>query len=1007
MDGFIDALSPEAEKRITAYNKQVIELIGNIGKASAVTVGGKTPSQTDSAIKDLNAQLLKQDEIIKKLQGDYVKLAETQKKASDLTSEEITGRRILASNANQQAMATIGLAGAYRNLSAQQAIAARKVQDLISSGKKADQTQRQYNQELRKAQREFDELNKRVLKADNAVGKFNRNVGNYPRAAFSFAKDLIGAFGIVAGVGAIAAVTNNIYENIKAQQSLDLALKSVTATSAEYARAQEFINELAQKQGLEINNLQKQYTAFYVAASGKLSDADLEQVFGDIARSGAALGLTNEALERSFNAVNQMLSKGTVASEELRGQLAESLPGAVQAMTRAVQILHPELKNLTEKDLFNLIKEGRILASEVLPETAKQLALLTGAENAQNVDTLTKSVNRLSNEWKNFIRELNDGDGVLAGVISRTTNGMANIVKYFTNAIKSAAELRKEELNSYRTDLYTQELDALQALGKEAKAQASIRKPIIEAQLADENKLVEILNARLKTQEVGGAAYLQTLKELKAANNDAYGSAGQLDAVNKVLKDIGVNTKANTELTEKQKKALEEAAKQAYENRKRELELDLQVIDRTLNDEEVYYNTRLRALELHWKKRQEILVLAYNEELRQAKGNLGKQKEALLKFHSENLKGIEEYNKQREQLESLALNPAGTTEYTKAKELLNKSSEKEIENFEKLIEKGKEHEKGLEDQAKAMEQYAQTFVDSFGFNSGMQTTFDILNGNILGFGADAKVTALAVAESFQEMFNFISQMSQENFDAQKERLIQETEIALAFAGDSQTAQEEIKRQAAEKEREIARRELNAKKSQAKFNVGIDLAQAIMATFARVGFPAGIPLAAIMTAIGLAQIAAINSQQIPEFYKGTENAPQGFAWTQERGQELILDKNNKVKSYGNNKGAQLTKLDAGDKVKTAEETKRILSSSLIFDNQLNNIMANNGISSPIVVQNNLEIKEDLNRLGNNIVSAIQNKTEYTSIIDKNGHRTFVGNAHSRKEILNNHVTFNRG
>jgi len=82
MDGFIDALSPEAEKRITAYNKQVIELIGNIGKASAVTVGGKTPSQTDSAIKDLNAQLLKQDEIIKKLQGDYLKLAETEEKVS-------------------------------------------------------------------------------------------------------------------------------------------------------------------------------------------------------------------------------------------------------------------------------------------------------------------------------------------------------------------------------------------------------------------------------------------------------------------------------------------------------------------------------------------------------------------------------------------------------------------------------------------------------------------------------------------------------------------------------------------------------------------------------------------------------------------------------------------------------------------------------------------------------------------------------------------------------------
>ena len=254
------------------------------------------------------------------------------------------------------------------------------------------------------------------------------------------------------------------------------------------------------------------------------------------------------------------------------------------------------------------------------------------------------------------------------------------------------------------------------------------------------------------------------------------------------------------------------------------------------------------------------------------------------------------------------------------------------------------------------------------------------------------------------MVNFISQFTTENFGKQREELKQETEIALAFAGESQSAQDEIKRQAREKEKEIARREFNAKKQQAKFNIGIDLAQAVMATFARLGFPAGVPLAAIMTAIGLAQIAAVNAQQVPEFYKGTENAPKGWAWTQERGQELILDKNDNVKSYGNNKGAQLTKLDAGDKVKTAEETKRILSSSLIFDNQLNNIMANNGISSPIVVQNNSSgfSPEQMNRLA----SIVESIPQPIIGIDKNGLKTYTRNGHSQKEILNNHVTFNR-
>ena len=336
----------------------------------------------------------------------------------------------------------------------------------------------------------------------------------------------------------------------------------------------------------------------------------------------------------------------------------------------------------------------------------------------------------------------------------------------------------------------------------------------------------------------------------------------------------------------------------------------------------------------------------------------------------------------------------------------DKYMNKDVSGLKSQQDAIQKHKEGIEALDKAMANYAQGFQDTFVNNAGFKTTFDILNGNIIGFGSNVAVTALAVTESFQEMFNFISKMSQENFDSQREQLKQETEIKLAFAGDSQTAQDEIKRQAAEKERQIRIREFNAKKQEAKFNIAIDLAQAVMATFANVGFPAGIPLAAIMTAIGLAQIAAVNAQEVPAFYKGTENAPNGWAWTQERGQELILDKNNKVKSYGNDKGAQLTKLDAGDKVKTAEETKRILSSSLIFDNQLNNIMANNGISSPIVVQNNMDFKEDLNRVGSNIVSAIQNKTEYSGIFDKNGIRVFARNAHATKEILNSQVTFGR-
>ncbi len=1000
MDGFIDALSPEAEKRITAYNKQVIELIRNIGKASTSQIGGKTPSQTDSAIKDLNAQLLKQDEIIKKLQGDYLKLAEAKKANNSLSVQQRVDNSILLQQAKQQATVVSQVADAYKKLSTQEAIAARNLQNLISSGRQANQTQRQFNAEVAKAQKEWQGYRNRILAADEAVGRWGRS----SKRTIQGANELAGALGFTLGIAGTVALGKSIFDTTAKLQSLNLALQQVVGSEEEAARVQTFLSQTAEDYGVNIQTLTQSYIGFYAGAknaieSGKISAIQIQEIFQSVAKASGALGLSQDQQEGAFLAIQQMISKGNIQAEELRGQLSERLPGAFGILAKSMGV--------TEIELNKMLKDGKVLAAEVLPEFAKQLEKAYGIENLQRVETLNASTTRLANSWTEFIEALNSGNGVFS-------SGLVNLIDKLAEAVKGASYLldaeksREETLAEIRQKGYdntvqyyrkTKEADDEYIARKRIQALEEI-KTMQEQIRVNTEANAEILRLSKTRYVQNGAEDINTNRNaILALNNQIKYYYGVIAAGDAVLAERNKKIEKNTKLTKDQLKAIEDAAKQAYENRKRELELDLQVIDRTLNDEEVYYNTRLRALELHWKKRQELLLLAYNEEVRLSKGNYGKQKEALLKFHSEALKEIESYNKEREQLESLALQPKEVVKKgDSAQEQLNKNAKQNIENLEKQTEAGKEHEKGLEAQEQAMRDYAKTFEDSFGASAGMQTTFDILNNNILGFGANAKVTALAISESFQEMFNFINQLSQENFDAQRERLAQETQIALAFAGESDTARAEIERQAEERRKEIARREFRAKKEQAKFNIIIDTAQAVVAALPN------IPLSILIGILGLAQLAKVNSQQVPEFYKGTENAPNGWAWTQERGQELILDKNNKVKSYGNNKGAQLTKLDAGDKVKTAEETKRILSSSLIFDNQLNNIMANNGISSPIVVQNNGGGITDAQM--NRLASIVESIPQPIIGIDKNGWNTSVRNGHTTKEILNNQVSFGR-
>jgi hypothetical protein len=61
-----------------------------------------------------------------------------------------------------------------------------------------------------------------------------------------------------------------------------------------------------------------------------------------------------------------------------------------------------------------------------------------------------------------------------------------------------------------------------------------------------------------------------------------------------------------------------------------------------------------------------------------------------------------------------------------------------------------------------------------------------------------------------------------------------------------------------------------------------------------------------------------------FAKGTDNAPEGYAVTDEQGAELHLDKQGNIKDFGSTKGAQMKYLEKGDKIITASKTAQLFS-----------------------------------------------------------------------------------
>jgi len=243
-----------------------------------------------------------------------------------------------------------------------------------------------------------------------------------------------------------------------------------------------------------------------------------------------------------------------------------------------------------------------------------------------------------------------------------------------------------------------------------------------------------------------------------------------------------------------------------------------------------------------------------------------------------------------------------------------------------------------------------------------------------------------------DAINVVQEAQQRAYQQELGRLEKSRDNAILFAGESSTARAEIERQYDEKRRLLLNRQAKERKTMAIAEAVINTAVAVVSALKD-----GIPMAIAVGIIGAAQIALIASQQVPQFYKGTDNAPEGMAWTQERGAELITDKHGKVKSLGSNKGAQLTHLNKGDKVFNAKETK-----SIMFNNELNGILMNNGISNAsTVVNNNLDLSPLNSRL-DNLTNVIKNKPEWSLIRDVQGERLYQKEQGVKKLLVSNRL-----
>lgn len=217
----------------------------------------------------------------------------------------------------------------------------------------------------------------------------------------------------VAGLGAGAAATGFLRGSISAAVELESITKRLSNTLGPQGAGQalSFTKGLSDQLGLSFKTLASSFGSFTAAATAANVPLDQQkELFAAVSKAAQALGLSNDEINGSLLALQQVAAKGTVQMEELRGQLGERLPIAFSAVARGLDI--------TQQELIKLVESGRLTASEFFPALTKGLNELTAG--AGGTETAAQNFQKLGNAWDEL--QTTFGTSLLPTVIEQVNN---------------------------------------------------------------------------------------------------------------------------------------------------------------------------------------------------------------------------------------------------------------------------------------------------------------------------------------------------------------------------------------------------------------------------------------------------------------------------------------------------------------------------------------------------------------------------------------------------------
>lgn len=269
---------------------------------------------------------------------------------------------------------------------------------------------------------------------DNASKAFKsaeRSAAALREGVQELAGSLTRFFGLSATVGSFTVFGKASFDAALNLDRLNKAFSTIEGSSARGAARLDYLREVSDRLGQNFYQTAEAAKGFFAATKGTQLEGDAKRIFEGFTEASTALGLTTEQYNRVLLAIQQMISKGKISAEELRQQLGEALPKAVQIFAQALGV---------ETSVLDKMLERGEVSIDVLSQVGTILHKDFGEAAINAANGVQGELNRLTSSWEDFKASFMDSD--IAASSLQTVRGavesMTAGVEEYDTALKAS-----------------------------------------------------------------------------------------------------------------------------------------------------------------------------------------------------------------------------------------------------------------------------------------------------------------------------------------------------------------------------------------------------------------------------------------------------------------------------------------------------------------------------------------------------------------------------------------